>query len=294
MMSLLKAIILTGISGSGKSTWAKQQVGYKVVCRDDIRSEILKERGVDLQSENMWAHWRFKKSDEQEVTNRYWNIVENHASCGNNIILADTNLNSNRRESMKKRLEELNYVVEHKVIPIDYETAVKRDLNRLHSVGAAIIWKQYKELYGETYVPPKEAPKAVIFDIDGTLAKMTNRGPFDWAKVCNDEVIDTVAELLHNYYDFGYKVILLSGRDSVCRDQTELWLDWSGLPHHELHMRAEGDQRRDAIVKKELFDAQIRDRYNVVAVFDDRPQMVRLWNLMGLKTFACADPYLEF
>ena len=64
--------------------------------------------------------------------------------------------------------------------------------------------------------------------------------------------------------------------------------------YYELHMRAEGDMRKDSIVERELFDAHIKDKYDVVAVFDDRPQMIRLWNLMGLKTFACADPYLEF
>lgn len=288
----MKAYVTIGCSASGKTTWAKEQHGFSVICRDDVRRFILENEGKLLQYENLWSKWNFKR--EKEVTEIYWKHVDDMARIGNNIILADTNLNPNRREEMKRRLESLGYEVEFKEFPIDYETAVKRDLNRRDSVGTSVIWKQYKELYGEVYVPPKDAPKAVIVDIDGTLAHMVDRGPFDWSKVGQDKFDETVATVIEGFRDTYHDVIVLSGRDSVCRNETQDWLTNHQFWYNHLYMRAEGDMRKDSTVKRELFDKYIKDKYNVVAVFDDRPQMVRLWNLMGLKTFAVADPYLGF
>jgi hypothetical protein len=41
-------------------------------------------------------------------------------------------------------------------------------------------------------------------------------------------------------------------------------------------MRAEGDDRKDWIVKKEFYDEISKD-YNVLGVFDDRDQVVAMW-----------------
>lgn len=288
----MKAIVTIGISASGKTTWAESQKGFQVICRDYIRHNLLESDGKPVHEENMWKYWNFKR--EKEVTGNYWAFVEMMASAKSNIILADTNLNPGRRQEMQSRLEGLGYSVEFKQFNCDYETAVKRDLYRRDSVGASVIWKQYKELYGKVYVPPSDAPKAVIVDIDGTLAHMTNRGPFEWSKVGQDRFDVTVATAIDAFRQNYHKIIVLSGRDSVCRGETVGWLTEHEFWYDAFYMRAEGDMRKDAIVKRELFNKYIKDKYNVVAVFDDRPQMVRLWNLMGLKTFAVSDPYLEF
>jgi len=54
-------------------------------------------------------------------------------------------------------------------------------------------------------------------------------------------------------------------------------------------MRAAGDMRKDAIVKAEIFDREIRHRWDVTAVFDDRQQVVRMWRSLGLTVFAVAE-----
>ena len=59
-------------------------------------------------------------------------------------------------------------------------------------------------------------------------------------------------------------------------------------------MRSEGDYRPDTIVKKELFDNHVRNKYNVVLAIDDRPCMVDLWNDLGIKTWAVADQRIKF
>jgi hypothetical protein len=93
---------------------------------------------------------------------------------------------------------------------------------------------------------------------------------------------------------FKCQTIIMSGRDSICRNDTEQWLKENGIHFDHLYMRSEGDMRKDSIVKLELFENHIRGKFKVLAVFDDRPQVVREWNRLGLKVIACADQMKEF
>jgi len=54
-------------------------------------------------------------------------------------------------------------------------------------------------------------------------------------------------------------------------------------------MREVGDMRKDRIVKLELFNEHIRHNYRVVAVWDDRKQVVEMWRALGLTVFHVAD-----
>lgn len=53
-------------------------------------------------------------------------------------------------------------------------------------------------------------------------------------------------------------------------------------------MRAARDMRKDAAVKLEIFDREIRHRYRVIAVWDDRASVVAMWRSLGLTVFAVA------
>jgi len=59
-------------------------------------------------------------------------------------------------------------------------------------------------------------------------------------------------------------------------------------------MRKHGDYRPDDIVKKEMYDAFIKDQYNVLGVFDDRLKVVRMWEGLGLWVFNCNQGNVEF
>jgi len=50
-----------------------------------------------------------------------------------------------------------------------------------------------------------------------------------------------------------------------------------------------GDGRKDAVVKREIFDREIRDNWRIVGVFDDRQQVVRMWRALGLTVFQVAE-----
>lgn len=123
-----------------------------------------------------------------------------------------------------------------------------------------------------------ELPKAIIVDIDGTLAKMTSeRGPFDWMKVQTDLVNPPIRHIVNLYQSAGHEIILFSGRDSVCRELTEQWLSDNLIGYNQLHMRPQGDFRKDAIIKRELFDANVAGKYDIQFVLDDRNQVVDMW-----------------
>jgi predicted kinase len=299
-----KAIVTIGISASGKSVWAEEFVAeqkgaWNIICRDHAREDILSHRlGRALAPGDLWKHWKFK--DENLVNEVCQGKVALAAARGENIIIADTNLNPARRDEMVRRLEAMEFTVEYKRFDITFEEAMKRDRFRANSVGPEVLWTQYKlwfQQYGmfKKYVPDNRLPSAVCFDIDGTLAIMNGkRGPFEWDKVTMDDHRTEIVEMAHAFRERGYKIIVLSGRDGVCREQTLSWLDSKDVLHDELFMRAEGDSRKDWIVKGEIFFRDVATKYNVMMVVDDRPQVVRLWSLIGLPCANVGEPMVEF
>lgn len=293
----MKAIITVGISCSGKSTLAAQYVeqGYREINRDWIRFNIVHPGGD-------WRTYKFKIKQEREVSDIQGRMITESWGNGENIIISDTNLNAKRRRRLERHLENLGYQVETIGVPITREEAVKRDNFRQNGVGQDVIYRQYQEWLDYTgrkvYVPDETKPKAIIVDVDGTVADMKDyRGPFQWDLVDLDDPRPFVIEMVENYHALGYKVIFLSGRSDVCRDLTRDWLDRhiGFLSWDELYMRKEGDYRKDAEIKEEIFWTELADSYNIVAAIDDRPMMIRRWHELKIpNVIAVADPYLEF
>ncbi|MFF3178654.1 polynucleotide kinase [Rhodococcus pyridinivorans] len=141
------------------------------------------------------------------------------------------------------------------------------------------------------YVEDPTLPAAWLVDIDGTLAHMSDRSPFHWHRVGEDAVSPAVEAAVRAFAAGPDRaaIVLLSGRDGVCRPETEEWLARHDIPYDELYMRPAGDNRKDSIVKAELFDRHIRHRYRIIAVLDDRDQVVRMWRRMGLVCFQVAE-----
>lgn len=146
------------------------------------------------------------------------------------------------------------------------------------------------------YIPDETKPKAVIVDVDGTVAHMHSRGPFDWKKVGDDNFDYLIGSIVEHFHKEGYEIIFLSGRDSVCHAQTEDWLeDHFSFFIHNLYMRQHNDYRKDSIIKKEIFFRDIAPHYNIVAVIDDRPQVVRMWHEIKIPKVICVgNPWEEF
>ena len=302
----MKAIVSIGISASGKTTdaekWrAESPCDRAIVCRDVLRGVVLSEKfRLNISDKaNLWSLWKFGKEDERKVTRLYESTLENCAKNNCDVYCADTNLTAKFRYELIKRLESLGYEVEVREFPISLEEAWKRDEKRADSVGRDVIYKQYqqwKEYKGhDHYHNSVSLPAVVLVDVDGTLAHMNGkRGPFEWHNVHVDDCDDAVAHMVQMYASSGVRIVIMSGRDAICRAKTEQWLRDHSIPFDELHMRSADDMRSDVIVKRELFDNHIRGKYHVWAVIDDRPKVCRMWRELGLKVFQVGDPHHEF
>lgn len=145
---------------------------------------------------------------------------------------------------------------------------------------------------------------AYIVDVDGTLALMNGRSPYDPTKyhtdLPNKPVIDVVSALVYGDYAYPAEwrlpaLIVVSGRDDTYRDVTLSWLRSQGLDPQLLLMRPmawETDPRHktnDAVVKERLYHEYIEPHYNVLGVFDDRDRVVKMWRSLGLTCFQVAE-----
>lgn len=128
---------------------------------------------------------------------------------------------------------------------------------------------------------------AVIFDIDGTLAKMNWRSPYDYSKVLEDSVHKDIAYFIPIFKDKN-KIIIVSGRPDSCREDTEKWLKDNDIYYDELHMRNAGDKRKDSIVKYEIVKELVK-KYYIKYVFEDRNQVVKMFREAGFRCLQVAD-----
>lgn len=136
-------------------------------------------------------------------------------------------------------------------------------------------------------MPIPKSEYVVICDIDGTLAKMNGRSPYDWMRVKEDKVNEPVKYLL-NALGFKFEIILFSGRDEVCRKLTEEWLiDNAILYSGKLYMRPKGNNQDDRIVKRAMYEEHIvKTGKKVIFVLDDRNKVVDMWRKdLGLACF---------
>ena len=291
----MRAIITVGASASGKTTWADEFVidnpEWVVVNRDDVRFRLF------CNGERDWNKYKFTKANEKRVTEEQ--EIQLVAALEKNLIISDTNLNPGHRANLVQRLETLGYDVEFKEFDVPLEELWKRDSRRQNGVGHSVIYRQYQqflkykgrrvyESYGGIECP------AIICDIDGTIAEAYERGHYEWDKVGNDLPVGIIMDIVDGYRAKGYTIVFLSGRDGICRKETEEWLTGYFDFPITLFMRGEGDNRKDTIIKEELFWEYIEPDYRVDAAIDDRPCMVRLWLELGIKTICVGNPYIEF
>lgn len=290
----MKQIIVTvGCPGSGKSTWAqeycKTRPGWYVVNRDNIRVGLM---GITNRNE-----YKYSKAREQIVTDtakmQIMAIMAKESTKG--VIVADTNLNENRRDEFKNLAGVEGWSYHEEVFDVPWTELLKRNLHRGEGavpidVLRQMFWKfceyQGKPVYNGT--PGK--PKAVIFDVDGTLAKMVGRSPYDLEKCDTDIINPMVVELARSYFRDGYAVIVVSGRESGTKDDeikykvmTRKWLTDKFIPFTEHFQREQGDSRGDMIVKEEIFWRDIAPYYDVKLAVDDRAQVVEMWRRIGVE-----------
>lgn len=278
----MKIILLKGLPGSGKSTWAREQVAksngrIKRVNKDDLRAML---------DGGQWS-----RENEVHVCAARDALIHQFLKEGKDVIVDDTNFSPVHEARMKEIASAVGVrtpiTVEVKLFDVPLDECIARDAKREKPVGERVIREMHEKYFQKparkVRVRDESLQRAIICDIDGTLAHMTNRGPFDWDRVGDDALDENVSDLMYLFYDAGYKIIIVSGREDVCREATEEWLDKKSVRYDRLYMRAAGDHRKDSIIKKEIFDMYINPIFDVRFVLDDRNQVVEMWRAEGLK-----------
>lgn len=153
----MKAEILVGVSGSGKTTYALTMTDYAVVCRDDIRF------GSVMPNARGWKDYVFSRENEDKVTYIHKATIDRCAMLGQDLIVADTNLSKKNRRKLIKYLQELGYEVEIVIINLPLKVCIERDSFRgTRSVGEGIIRQQWETLQ-QNMAPIQEEKK--LFDV---------------------------------------------------------------------------------------------------------------------------------
>lgn len=136
-------------------------------------------------------------------------------------------------------------------------------------------------------------PKCIIFDIDGTVALRGKRDPHDLSRVGEDlpnVPVMSIARMLAFSIVFHIDVVSIvftTGRKQVAEQQTEMWLDHHFGFEYTMVMRHNDDNRPDWQVKYDMLQ-MIAEKYDIVCVFDDRDQVVKMWRDNDIACFQVA------
>jgi predicted kinase len=314
---MIRVEILVGLPASGKSTYAKQLVAkdpnsWVRINNDDLRA---------MMNGSVWS-----QDYEKIITDVRNYLIRDSLKRGKNIVIDNLNLNRRHFDDVCKIAKSINADIQvmEKSFYVELEEALERNSKR---EGAARVpddvikkwWKESGKTQHKFYKPrveifqeqkgnvnntidgPEEipgAPEAVLCDLDGTLALIHNRSPYD-ATDCDLKDLPNapVIETIKAHYNAGRQIIFCSGREDKYRPETIRFIEKycmvanSGTIYpiqYQLYMRKTDDFRKDAIIKEEIYQEHIEGKYNVLCVLDDRDQVVEYWRSKGLTCFQVA------
>lgn len=305
---MTELVLLRGYPASGKTTfamkWLKEDQDNRFrFNRDDLRASIGAEGIASYQQEmnisvvekaGIEALLKKGVSVVVDATNlkmkfaRSFADIAVAAGADFRVVDFDTPVEECLKRNRNRGLNGGRVVPEQAIIRIAEKFSLKS------WVGKEVT-PTNEAYHVQKYVPDGTKPDAWIADVDGTIA-LNNRGrsPYDYSRVHEDDVCESLARILGLLDSHGDHIIVVSGRDDSCLEETKRWFRDHEIPFDHMFMRKTGDKRKDSIIKAEIFDENIRDKFNVLGVFDDRLQVARMWHSMGLRLFRLGDPDANF
>lgn len=319
---MLKVIMTVGIPASGKSFWSKEEVrkdpeGTVRINRDDLRSMLSNYHHSESNEKMVTAAKEYLLTYSLK---RGRNVILDETNINrrnfDDIVAKIRDLNIDCMVMEKPFFIELD------------EAITRDAARQGHScVGEDIVRKFWKKSGGNQHkfykpriemisrkneitiadnkpvIDPK-LPWTIICDLDGTLSLFNSinkdgtttiqhqdvhtRSPYDASKCDEDALNVPVAEVIEAMVQAGYSIVFCSGREDCYRQQTEQFIKKHLGVKYELFMRQTGDQRKDSVIKGEIYDKKIAPKYNVFFVLDDRNQVVNFWRSRGLTCWQVA------
>ena len=136
----------------------------------------------------------------------------------------------------------------------------------------------------------RKGKKAVIFDLDGTLANTED--PNAQHKEDHQDfrnrarsatTFPEIVGKVHEAKEKGMDVVILTARSAHYRKDTKEWLNEHGIPYDALLMRPIDDDRKDKKVKKSLLKEEVLPNFEVKKAYDDKKKNVKMFRKEGIK-----------
>lgn len=288
--------ILRGCSGSGKSTLREQWLSkqhYGIISRDELRSALF-------------AHYGNKHDNKQEniITNISLDLLQQYIKAGFDIIIDNTNLKAKDVRPYLEIIEYYNKLNSNIVIKyvdltdIPLKRLKEQNGNKENPIPDEVIERHFEiaktsnSFYedinkrGTKLNNDVSKDKAVIFDLDGTLAfKSKNRGWYDTEGYIQDALNDYVYENYKIHKAAKHKIIICTAREEYAKLETLDWLKTHNIEYDKIFFRKNDDRRKDHIVKQEMWE-DILKNYYIVCMYDDRLTVVKHARQLGLNVFA--------
>ena len=293
-------IVIKGLPGSGKSTLANElakQHNAIILSTDNIISA-----GDTYLFSPVYLGMAHKL-----------NVAKTKEACIRqlNIIIDNTNTTAKEIQPYYELAKEYNYefeLVEPKTswannpgecfrrtthnVPIDVIRKMSKRYQSNEKVMKQLINNEISPEQKEEIPWNNDLATCIIVDMDGTLAEISHRSPYDTAKCLDDTPNKAVVQALQ---DSKFDIVVVSGRENKYRELTEQWLQKYNVPYKYLFMRETGDNRKDSVVKREIWENNIKYRYNVWCVYDDRLSVIReCWRSLDFWVFNCNQDMREF
>lgn len=288
--------ILVGPPGSGKSSWAQ---GY--LKAHNKRPDLVY---VNQDSQGKQGHMEvFEKALEE----------------GKDIVVDRMNFSKKQRNRYLEPARQKKYDTRIVVFHAPYRTCLERVIARKdhptikteedahNAVHFFFKWygrvkeEEADEVMRMGWKSPKDATQVIVCDLDGTLANVEHRRHHvrkekpekpNWKAFFEGMIDDPVNEwcrsILSNMND-TYRIVYATGRPADYEEYTEMWLRENRLRYagSELFMRLAGDHRSDDQVKEIILEFEIKTRWDVLFVLDDRQQVVDMWRKHGYTVLQC-------
>ena len=329
---MLKIFICVGIPSSGKSFWAKQEIAkdpdnWVRINNDDIRAMMNN-------SVYSPAYEKFITDTRnyliRESLKRDKNVIVDNVNLNKRhfeeVCRIAKSMNKDIQVIEKQFYIELEDAIERDSNRVGTAQVGEKVIRDFWKKSGGKQFKFYKPKV-ETFVRKTDftseikpldydtsLPFAIICDLDGTLSLFNKidkdgsviiqykdaqcRNPYDASKAEYDMVNKPLADILLSFFHEGYHIVFCSGRQESHREYTEKFINKNlGSRcefNYDLFMRQTGDNRKDDVVKEEIYWKDIATKYNIYAVFDDRLSVCEMWHKLGLSLFRFGDPNDNF